>query len=72
MGVLISSSTRPRRPRLAKTLAPRAVALLPLHHRQINLLRQWRDCDDPELKDACFQDLLLTINAIASGLRTTG
>ncbi|MDZ7693643.1 MAG: phosphoenolpyruvate carboxylase [Balneolaceae bacterium] len=42
-----------------------------LHHQQINLLKRWRnnsDDDNPEL----LRKLLLTVNAIASGLRTTG
>lgn len=64
-----------RRPRLAKTLGLRAEALRVLHRQQLRLLAQWRT----HLKagaqtdaDALLPELLLSINAIASGLRTTG
>ncbi len=62
-----------RRPRLDKTLQPRAKALEPLHLRQIELIQQWRSMD-PDLPqaNALIDELLLTVNAIASGLRTTG
>ena len=64
-----------RRPRMAKTLQIREAPLRVLHQRQIALLRTWRDLlanqRQPEA-DALLPDLLLTINAIASGLRTTG
>ncbi len=72
VGALLAESNRHRRPRLEKTLAPRAEALLPLHRRQIELLQKWRKMEDPAKKEKLLQDLLLTINAIASGLRTTG
>ena len=64
-----------RRPRMAKTLQIREAPLRVLHQRQIALLRTWRELlanqRQPEA-DALLPDLLLTINAIASGLRTTG
>ena len=64
-----------RRPRLIKTLEMRAQGLRRLHHRQIELLRQWRSLrtegrDDEA--DTLFPSLLLSINAIASAERTTG
>jgi len=63
------------RPRLGRTLALRVGPLRTLHRQQISLLRQWRSsikAGDTEAAQARLPDLLLTINAIASGLRTTG
>ena len=68
-------STMARRPRAAKTLALRADALLVLHHQQIELLSRWRGlqkANDDEAAKRMLPELLLSINAIASGLRTTG
>ncbi len=56
-----------RRPRYAKTLEIREEPLNTLHHQQVELLRQWRGTDEP-LPD----ELVFSISAIASGLRTTG
>ncbi|MBX3743353.1 MAG: phosphoenolpyruvate carboxylase [Akkermansiaceae bacterium] len=64
-----------RRPRMAKTLDIREAPLRVLHQQQIDLLRQWRNhlTNDRKTKaDALLPKLLLSINAIASGLRTTG
>ncbi|MFD0892714.1 phosphoenolpyruvate carboxylase [Luteolibacter ambystomatis] len=64
-----------RRPRMAKTLDIREAPLKVLHHRQIVLLRKWRElltAGKQHDADALLPDLLLSINAIASGLRTTG
>jgi phosphoenolpyruvate carboxylase len=64
-----------RRPRMWKTLHLRTEALRILHMQQIALLRQWRGfraADDENAASAMLPDLLLSINAIASGLRTTG
>ena len=64
-----------RRPRAAKTLALRADALHVLHRQQIALLRSWRElgeAGDEDQAKAMLPELLLSINAIASGLRTTG
>jgi phosphoenolpyruvate carboxylase len=63
-----------RRPRLARVLQLRQPGLAMLHRRQIELLRRWRADDrsaDPA-SDPTFIELLVTVNAIASGLRTTG
>lgn len=65
----------PRRPRFEKTLRVRADALLTLHGQQIELLKRWRRLQSEEndaAADAMLPELLLSINAIASGLRTTG
>ena len=58
-----------------KTLRLRADALHVLHRQQIELLARWRGLgragDDAAAKKM-LPELLLSINAIASGLRTTG
>jgi phosphoenolpyruvate carboxylase len=72
---LRGSTMEARRPRLAKTLGLRAEALRVLHTQQIALLRRWRGraaAGDQAGADALLPQLLLSINAIASGLRTTG
>ncbi len=46
-----------------------------LHRQQIRLLSKWRELiktGEQSEADAMLPDLLLSINAIASGLRTTG
>ncbi len=68
-------STMDRRPRAAKTLRLRADALRVLHEQQIGLLSQWRGMQksgDEAAAKQMLPELLLSINAIASGLRTTG
>jgi phosphoenolpyruvate carboxylase len=60
---------------MAKTLEIREAPLRVLHQQQIALLREWRDHvahERMEEADALLPKLLLSINAIASGLRTTG
>ncbi len=59
-----------RRPRFWKTLQAREAPLQILHSQQIDLLRTMRA--DAEPKAETVEALLLVINAIASGLRTTG
>lgn len=69
------SSLAKRRPRMLKTLELRAAALRVLHKDQIALLTKWRGTlasGNNAAADAMLPDLLLSINAIASGLRTTG
>ncbi|MEM0968063.1 MAG: phosphoenolpyruvate carboxylase, partial [Verrucomicrobiota bacterium] len=56
-----------RRPRYAKTLEARAAPLRRLHLQQIDQLRTWRS-QGAELP----RELILSISAVASGLRTTG
>jgi phosphoenolpyruvate carboxylase len=53
----------------------RAEALLPLHQEQVQLLSLWRQAlkeGDPNRADPLLQDLLLSVNAIASAMGTTG
>jgi len=58
-----------RRPRMNKTLTMREAPLKALHLEQIKLLHDWRqDTENPEL----LNSLQYSVNAIASGLRTTG
>jgi phosphoenolpyruvate carboxylase len=63
-----------RRPHISRSLALRSAALHDLHAVQIDLLRRWRaqQCNGDVAADGTLQELLLTVNAIASGLRTTG
>lgn len=64
-----------RRPRMEATLALRESGLRVLHQRQISLLREWRERrqqGDEAAAAKLVPSLLLSINAIASGLRTTG
>jgi phosphoenolpyruvate carboxylase len=64
-----------RRPRMAKTLDIREAPLKVLHQQQVDLLREWRglvQADKDHEAEALFPRMLLSINAIAAGLRTTG
>lgn len=64
-----------RRPRLAYTLNIREAPLAVLHGQQVTLLREWRAClnaGETEGAEGMLPDLLVSINALASGLRTTG
>jgi len=64
-----------RRPRMLRTLQRRAEALRVLHLQEIHLLKKWRGlkaAGDEAAAEKMLPDLLLSINAIASGLRTTG
>jgi phosphoenolpyruvate carboxylase len=64
-----------RRPRMLKTLGLRADALRVLHSQEIHLLRRWRGLrksGNEAAAEEMLPELLLSINAIASGLRTTG
>ncbi|MEO6054457.1 MAG: phosphoenolpyruvate carboxylase, partial [Chthoniobacterales bacterium] len=72
---LYGSPMTERRPRLVKTLKLRADALRKLHLDQIGLLHQWRELKekgDSSNADALIPEITLSVNAIASGLRTTG
>ncbi|MGJ8634686.1 MAG: phosphoenolpyruvate carboxylase [Luteolibacter sp.] len=72
---LFDGSMADRRPRMAKTLEIREAPLKILHNQQIELLKKWRGHmagENQTAADALLPKLLLSINAIASGLRTTG
>jgi len=57
-----------QRPNVAEVIGMRQAPLQQLHHQQIELLRAWRDTSS----DETLSELLLTVNAIANGLGTTG
>ena len=64
-----------RRPRMAKTLEIREAPLKVLHQQQVSLLREWRQqiqSGGEAEAEGLLPRMLLSINAIAAGLRTTG
>jgi phosphoenolpyruvate carboxylase len=64
-----------RRPNIHATVQMRKEPLRVLHEQQIALLREWRDArrrGDDAAATALLPSLLLTVNAIASGLGATG
>jgi phosphoenolpyruvate carboxylase len=72
---VLGGDSAARRPRFTMTHEIRADALLALHTQQVTLLRDWRAAsaaEDSKSADRLLVDLLVCINAIASGLRTTG
>ncbi len=66
---LFGGRTAERRPRLMKAIEVRRHALARLHREQIRLLREWRARGRD---DALLPAVLVTVNAIAGGLKTTG
>ena len=64
------------RPRVHRSLQRRKAALAPLHAHQIKLLRRWRAAqaagEKGEASDRLLMQVLLSVNAIASGLGATG
>ncbi len=68
---IYGGSLAEKRPNVNQLLALRQDGLRILHQQQIELLRDWRAASGAD-KDALLPQLLLTVNAIASGLRTTG
>ena len=74
MSEVFGGSLEARRPRMLKTLRLRAHALRVLHEQQIQLLAQYRAAKAAGSADTkkLLPKVLLSINAIASGLRTTG
>jgi phosphoenolpyruvate carboxylase len=74
LATIFGGSLEARRPRMLKTLALRDAALRTLHIHQIDLLKRWRVLRAEKVLDAerLLPEVLLSINAIASGLRTTG
>ena len=70
---LLGGPLRVKRPRITRAIALRHGALLALHREQIALLRAWRAAQaEGGDGEALLTQLLLTLNAIAGGLRTTG
>ncbi len=69
---LVETPIAQRRPRFHKTLQARNDGLRLLHHEQVRLLRHWRAAPSDQRDPLLLRELLLSVNAIASGLRTTG
>lgn len=65
-----------RRPMQLAGMNQRNAPLAVLHRRQISLLREWRSAqqkaDDAAGSQPLLEELFLTVNAIASGIRNTG
>ena len=60
------------RPINQRLIDRRSAALAPLHDHQIALLQRWRAARGTEEAPALLDDVLLSVNAIASGLGATG
>jgi phosphoenolpyruvate carboxylase len=69
--LIYDGSLAERRPNVHELLVLREPGLDLLHAQQIQLMTEWRRAPEAE-KAALLPQLLLTVNAIASGLRTTG
>lgn len=65
---IYAGSLSERRPNVAQVILTRRDPLHRLHTQQLMLLRDWRANPTPER----LSELLLTVNAIANGLGTTG
>jgi phosphoenolpyruvate carboxylase len=64
-----------RRPNIQRMMNLRSRGLRVLHQQQIGLLKMWRSyhrMNQTQAADQLIPQLLLTVNAIASGLGTTG
>jgi phosphoenolpyruvate carboxylase len=72
VGQLLGGALTDQRPRLSRTLTMRQPGLDVLHQRQVELLSMWRQAESNEQRAPLEIELLLTLNAIAGGLRTTG
>lgn len=75
IGAVYGAPVAQARPQAQRQIERRDRALAPLHARQIALLRLWRDQrdgGDAEGAAATLTSVLLTVNAIASGLGGTG
>jgi phosphoenolpyruvate carboxylase len=75
LDALFGDNRQQRRPRLLKAIEIRRHALIRLHREQIALLRAWREAlREERTRDAerILTALLVTVNAIAGGLKTTG
>lgn len=70
LGRLFKRPLPERRPRFYETIKKREAALELLHKRQIKLLQKARSAE--KMDSESVEQLLRVVNAIASGLRTTG
>jgi len=72
---IFGSSFAERRPRMLRTLEMRELPLRLLHEQQVSLLADWRAAQaegNTEKEAKLLNALQYSVNAIASGLRTTG
>lgn len=71
---MLGGTLKERRPRMYLSLNLRDQALWELHRRQVHLLRRWRaqEREQGGSGSVTMEQILLTINAIAAGLRNTG
>jgi phosphoenolpyruvate carboxylase len=72
---VFNGSFEERRPRMSKTLDIREEPLQLLHKQQVKLITEWRalkEANKDKEAEKLFPRILLSINAISSGLRTTG
>lgn len=75
LDLLHGAPVEERRPRMWRTIRMRDGGLRALHEFQVDVLRQWRAHraeGDDAAAEALLPRVLLSVNAIASGLRTTG
>ena len=75
LDLLHGAPVEERRPRMWRTIRLRDAGLRALHSFQVDTIRQWRShrADGDEAASvALLPKVLLSVNAIASGLRTTG
>jgi len=75
LDLLHGAPVEERRPRMWRTIRLRDTGLRALHTFQVDVLRQWRAHraeGDDAAAEALLPRVLLSVNAIASGLRTTG
>jgi phosphoenolpyruvate carboxylase len=73
--VVYGGTLAARRPNIDASLGVRREPLRVLHRQQVALLREWRGLKrtaQDASAAALLPDLLLTVNAIASGLGATG
>jgi len=72
--LIYGQSLEQRRPRISRVLALRNSQINILHEQQVRLTKEWRKLkaeNDPRAEQIILE-LLLVVNAIASGLRSTG
>ena len=73
--LIFGSTFGERRPRMLRTLEMRERPLRILHHQQVALLKDWRAAQkkgDEKTTNELLNALQFSVNAVASGLRTTG
>lgn len=71
--IIYDGALSEKRPNVTQVIELRHEPLATLHAQQLELLQQWRKlpADDPQA-EATLMQLLLSVNAIANGLGTTG